>query len=161
MSEINQQIMDAMFTQQRLQVLSLGKHHGEFSDAYLYAWARGVYPLFEDTDGSVPKKPHEHYREYFRTSAEKVEELSDYLFDCRDRNEIPTFYELEDHFKVSYSSSEWTRSDLLKICRYVYLNTELDKSFWDKLLTATKYPTEAGGIARRGLDREQDIDFGW
>lgn len=160
MSEINQQIMDAMFTQQRLQVLSLGKHHGEFSDAYLYAWARGVYPLFEDSDGSIPQRPHEHYGEYFRTSAEKVEELTDYLFDCRDRNEIPTFYELEDRFRVSIPSSGWTRGDLLKICRYMYLNTELNKSFWNHILTPLKHPSEAGGIIGR-FNREQDIDFGW
>lgn len=48
-----------LFVQQKLQILHLGKHFDEFSDSYLYAWDRGVYPSISDTDGSVNRKPHE------------------------------------------------------------------------------------------------------
>ena len=58
-------IMSALFTQQRIQIMHIGKHHDEFSDAYLYAWESGVYPLMSDTDGSVPRRPHELYAKYF------------------------------------------------------------------------------------------------
>lgn len=47
-------VMGALFAQQRIQILHIGKHHDEFSDAYLHAWESGVYPLMSDTDGSVP-----------------------------------------------------------------------------------------------------------
>ncbi|MFU1636477.1 hypothetical protein [Aeromonas veronii] len=160
MSEISQRIMDAMFTQQRLQVLSLGVHHNEFSDAYLYAWAKGVYPFNDDTDGSVARRPHEHYAEYFRVSQEKVDELSEYLDDCWVKKAVPTFDELERHFGVVYERTEWKRSELLKICRYLFLDGSWEQSFWDTLLTPTKYPSEAGSIIR-DFDRQRDIDFGW
>ncbi|WP_171392570.1 hypothetical protein [Vibrio mediterranei] len=32
--------MEALFIQQRLQIMSLGVHHDEFSDSYLHAWLR-------------------------------------------------------------------------------------------------------------------------
>ena len=50
-------IMQALFNQQRIQIMHIGKHHDEFSNAYLYAWESGVYPALHDTDGSIPQNP--------------------------------------------------------------------------------------------------------
>lgn len=152
MSDLNQQIMNAMYTQQRLQVLSLGVHHDEFSDAYLYAWYEGVYPFFEDTDGSVQRMPHEHYQSQFLVSREKVDELSKYLDDCWLKGKVPTFYDLEDRY------TGWSRSDLIDICRYMFLRRMFDSQFWGQLLTPMQHPSEAAGITR-ALNREEDIYF--
>lgn len=157
MSDLNQQIMNAMYTQQRLQVLSLGVHHDEFSDAYLYAWYEGVYPFFEDTDGSVQRMPHEHYQSQFLVSREKVDELSEYLDECWLKGNVPTFYELEDHYEVRHSTTEWTRGDLIDICRYLFLRRSWDDAFWSKLLTPMQHPSEAGSLTRK-FDRK-DIYF--
>lgn len=34
--------MEALFIQQRLQIMNLGVHHNEFSDSYLQAWESGA-----------------------------------------------------------------------------------------------------------------------
>ncbi|MGL6368901.1 hypothetical protein ACSZNB_04035 [Aeromonas hydrophila] len=152
------EVLNALFTQQRLQILTLAVHHGEYSDAYLYAWYAGVYPFFEDTDGSVMRRPHEHYKEQFRISEDKVDELSLYLDQCEQNDEIPTFYELEDHYQTRHSQSEWSRSDLLKICRYFFLRNMWDEDFWKKVLEPMKYPSEAASIVRK-FDRKNDVYF--
>lgn len=160
------QILEALFIQQRLQIMHLGTHHKEFTDSYLYAWYNGVYPINEDSDGSVLKRPHEVYEEFFRVSKLKVDMLSEYLSTKCDENGVPTFYELEDEFGVSSSSTgqyggyEWSRSDLLKVCRYLYLDGSFDTSFWQTLITPFQHPSEAASICRP-FDREADIYFMW
>lgn len=64
-------IMGALFTQQRMQIMYIGKYHDEFSDAYLYAWASSVYPIMSDTDGSVPRRPHESYAPFLSLRKKK------------------------------------------------------------------------------------------
>lgn len=158
MSVFEKRILEALFTQQRLQVIHFGKHHGEYSDAYVYAWENSVYPFFDDTDGSVSRKPHEHYAEFFLVSSEKVDELSKYLDDCYLSGNVPTFYELEDKYNTRSSASDWDRMDLIKICRYLVLSDSWDKSFWEKILTPTQYPSEASGIMR-DYSRLSDVYF--
>lgn len=48
----DQHIMKAMFTQQRIQIMHLGKHHKEYTDAYIFAWESGVYPFLHDLGGA-------------------------------------------------------------------------------------------------------------
>lgn len=158
MNDIGKQILGAMFTQQRLQIMSLGVHHNEYSDAYLYAWYAGVYPFFEDTDGSVSRMPHEHYKEYFKISEEKIDELSLYLDECEQKKEIPTFYELEDRYRTRSSQSGWGRMDLVGACRYFFLRDMWGEEFWKKLMTPSKHPSEAAGITRK-FDRTQNVYF--
>ncbi|ROP56172.1 hypothetical protein EDF81_3722 [Enterobacter sp. BIGb0383] len=156
---IERDIMESLFIQQRLQVLHIGKHHGEFGDAYLYAWESGVYPVMSDTDGSVPRRPHELYADFFVTSQYKVSFLLKRLDDAWHKKEDLTFYGLEDELGVrSFSSDGWDRSDLIHICRYLYLDGCFDKNFWDTLLENGKCPSEALSLAS-DLDRELSIDF--
>lgn len=78
----DKKILQALFNQQRLQIMSLAVHQKEYTDAYLYAWSSGVYPLFEDTDGSVIEMPHESYADLFPVSQDKVDKLSKILDDA-------------------------------------------------------------------------------
>ena len=124
-----ERLMQAMFNQQRLQVMSLGVHHDVYSDAYLYAWSEGVYPFYEDTDGSVYQMPHEVYEGFFQQSKAKVDILSKYLDDMWMKKKVPTFYELENRFNTR-GRDEWSRIDLIHICRYLFLQDSFDGHFW-------------------------------
>lgn len=152
-----QRVMQALFNQQRLQIMSLGVHHHEYTDDYLYAWDRGVYPSINDTDGSVNPMPHECYPEFFKVKKETVDKVLKYLDDKWLEKDVPTFYELEEHF-----GGKWGKEDgrlaLTSICRYAYLSESFDDEFWKKLLTPMQHPSEASLICRR-LDRESDIYF--
>lgn len=152
-------ILKAMFIQQRIQVLHLGIHHGVYSDAYLYAWESGVYPSISDTDESVMQMPHEPYEQLFTTSKAKTNHLIKRLDDAWIKKERLTFYSLEDELGVrGYSPAGWNRSDLLHICKYLYLSDFFDDKFWKTLVTNGECPSEAHGVLR-AFDRSQDIYF--
>lgn len=156
---MNTDVKQLLFVQQRLQILHLGKHYGEFSDGYLYAWGRGVYPLFDDTDGSVDKKPHELYKESFRVSESEVEYIIKRFNKAYDDKEKLTFYGLEDELHVySHTTSGWTRGKLLRISRYLFLEEVYDESFWNNLTENGSCPAEAHSICRI-FDRDSDIYF--
>ncbi|EEA8075697.1 hypothetical protein [Enterobacter hormaechei] len=150
-------IMQALFNQQRIQIMHIGKHHDEFSNAYLYAWESGVYPALHDTDGSIPQKPHEPFADFFTTSKEKTLFLAKRLDDAWIKKERLTFYALEDEFQVRYKP-EWERGDLLGICRYFYLDHRFDQKFWETLITNGECPSEAHGIIDV-FERGEDIYF--
>ncbi|TNL06676.1 hypothetical protein CYD30_19770 [Kosakonia cowanii] len=148
-----------LFVQQKLQILHLGKHFDEFSDSYLYAWDRGVYPSISDTDGSVNRKPHELYPECFSISREEVRFLIKRFNTAWDNGEKLSFYKLEDELHVkSHSTSGWTRGKLLRISRYLFLEECYDSSFWSALTKNGECPIEAHGIQSK-FDRDSDIFF--
>lgn len=151
-------LLGAMFIQQRIQVMHIGKHYGEFSDSYLFAWESGVYPFLSDTDGSVPSKPHEPYADFFQTSKEKGEFLIKHLDDAWRTQEKLTFYALEDQLINSGNFLNWSRSDLLDLCRYFYLDRRFDEAFWQTMITPMQCPVEAYGVIGE-LDRSNDIRF--
>lgn len=150
-------IMHALYNQQRMQILHIGKHHDELSNAYLYAWESGVYPALHDTDGSIPQMPHEPFDEFFITSKEKTLFLANRLDDAWLNEEGLTFYALEDELEVR-SSPGWDRCDLLRICRYLYLRTCFDHEFWEKLVNNGDCPTEARSITDV-FNRAEDVYF--
>ncbi|AXR06661.1 hypothetical protein [Salinimonas sediminis] len=152
-----QRIMQALFNQQRLQIKSLGVHHDEYTDAYLYAWEEGVYPFFNDTDGSVPPMPHECYEEFFKIKKEHVKKVLFFLDEKWLEKAVPTFWELEDEFGGKWRE-EYGRSALIGICRYAFLRGSFDKSFWKKLLTPMQHPSEASYICQP-FDRQNEIFF--
>ncbi|SUP87868.1 Uncharacterised protein [Yersinia pseudotuberculosis] len=152
-------LMNAMFIQQRIQIMHIALHHGKYTDSYLYAWESGVYPLINDTDGSVPQMPHEPYGEFFTTSKQKVEFLLKRLDDAWLKKERLTFYALEDELGVrGFSSTGWDRGNLLVICKYLYLDGCFDDDFWKTLTTNGECPSEAHSIIRK-FDRTEDIYF--
>ncbi|PCI58871.1 MAG: hypothetical protein COB35_12700 [Gammaproteobacteria bacterium] len=152
-----QRIMQALFNQQRLQIMGLGVHHNEYDDGYLYAWESGVYPWFSDTDGSVNQMPHECYAEFFKVKKETVQNVLNYLDEKWLAKDIPTFYELEERFGGKWDE-ENGRIALLVICRYAFLSRRFDKTLWDKLLKPMQHPSEASSICSP-LKRDSDIYF--
>lgn len=133
------QIVEALFQQLRLQIMHLGIHHNKFTDAYLYAWSEGVYPYFEDTDGSVLKMPHETFPDSFLITKECIEELFIFLRKKWDDKSVPTFYELEDTYL-----SIFDRDVLVNVCRYIYLQRNtFDEDFWVRLIAPMEHPSEA------------------
>ncbi|EPC4015863.1 hypothetical protein ACRZOS_000164 [Enterobacter kobei] len=156
---MDSEVKKLLFVQQRLQILHLGKHYNEFSTAYIFAWDRGVYPYYDDTDGSVDRKPHEYYKNCFRIKESEVEFIIKRFNKAYDENKKLTFYGLEDELHVnSHTTSGWTRGKLLRICRYLFLEEAYDESFWDNLTENGSCPAEAHGI-RRTFDRDFDIHF--
>jgi antitoxin MazE len=152
-------ILKAMFIQQRLQIMHIGKHHDEYTDSYLYAWESSVYPTLSDTDGSVPEMPHEPYEKFFKIPKNKVDFLLKRLDNAWLKKENITFYGLEDELNVrSMTSSGWERTELLHICKYFYLNNLFDNAFWRALVANGQCPSEAHSIIDT-FDRTQDIYF--
>ncbi len=147
-----------MFVQQRIQIMHIAKHHDEYTDAYLYAWEASVYPLFSDTDGSVPSMPHEPYSDFFKIPKQKVKFLLKRFDDACDKEENLTFYKLEDELSIRSGTTGWERTDLLHICRYFYLEKSFNNNFWNILITPKEHPIEAESI-NRNFDRNQDIYF--
>ena len=145
-------LMSALFQQQRFQIMHLGVHHNEFTDAYLYAWYEGVYPYVEDTDGSVIQMPHELYQDHFRYKKDRVDELHGLLDQKWSDKNNPTFYELE-------KETGWERPELLSLCRYFFLQFgSFDEDFWNKLVEPMQHPSEAQGVVKP-FDRQKDIYF--
>jgi len=121
------------------------------SDAYAYAWKAGVYPMFDD-GASL----HIHFADQFKVSEDMMDELSKHLDDCWQEKAVPSFYELENHYKVRSGRTVWDRSLLLRACRYMFLRESFDKCFWEALLRGTDHPTEAKSIIRN-FDRARHI----
>ena len=123
-------------------------------DAYVYAWANDVYPLFHES-----AHLHEPFAAQFRVTKEMVEELSKYLDDRWLAKDVPSFYQLEDHYDVRSGTTAWDRHSLLVTCRYMFLNNMMfDKAFWDTLLKGSNHPTEAKLITRK-FNVKDDVYF--
>jgi antitoxin MazE len=147
MSEKN--IMGALFTQQRIQILHLASNHDEYTESYAYAWYNSVYPFFEDTDGSRMNMPHEFYGDFFQQSKTDVKMVFNRLCDAWDKKEKLNFYDLEKEYGITSSTkSGLTRGGLINICKYLYLSDKFDKKFWQTLVKNGYSPSGAQDIIR-------------
>jgi hypothetical protein len=127
-----------------LRVAALQEGAGsKLSNAYIYAWENGVYPAFDE--GAELHKP---FADGFLISPEMVDELSKYLDDRWRKKNVPTFYELEDHYDLRRGGGKWDRHKLIITCRYMFLHDLFDKNFWKKLLEPMEHPSEAGRLTR-------------
>lgn len=147
----------ALFQQMKLTILLTAKDgvdESPFIPAYLHAWDEGVYPLLDD--GVDWHKPH---ADQFPIGKEMVESLHNILCENWENKTELTFYKLEDELDIhgpSTSLGEFTRSEVLSICRYFYLHDIFDKQFWATLCRNTECPSEAHSIAS---DRDVHIYF--
>jgi hypothetical protein len=148
---------NALFTMMRFHILAFGLTEPgmeKLDDAYLYAWNRLVYPI--NHDGA---DWHEAFKEGFRVTEQMMEELLTHLDEHWRAKDVPTFYQLEDHYGTrDKGDRKWDRAALIGACRYLYLSKVFDADFWQKLLAAMEHPTEATNVVAK-FERRKDIYF--
>lgn len=138
------QIINALFIQQRNQIISMRLcNSGLFSDAYTYAWLKGLDPYLDDSDGTVVPKPHENFSKQFLIKRKFARDVINYL----DNGQRKDFYTLEENFGGSGS-----RIDLVSVCRYAYMKDMFEESLWDSLLN--RAPSEANSLKDKLDERE-------
>jgi hypothetical protein len=142
-------IKDMLFNIQRFQILALYTSGADrnVSDSYAYAWAEGVYPLFNE---SAPW--HNGYEDNFKISASDIRDIHELLCDKWEAKTLVTFYDLEAELGISGASRpgpQWDRIKLMRACRYLYLQRYFDDEFWAKMLEPGRHPGEASGITRQ------------
>lgn len=147
----------ALFQQMKLTVLLTAKDDSEespFHPAYLHAWADGLYPLLDD--GASWHKPHE---DEFPISKELVDSLFTILCHHWDSKTEITFWDLEDELGIHggvVTDGDFTRNQVVSICRYFYLKGKFDEDFWAQLCSNGGCPGEAHSIAG---DRDVHVYF--
>ncbi|MEK1943713.1 MAG: hypothetical protein AAAB16_25340, partial [Pseudomonas sp.] len=121
------------------------------SDAYAYAWSHDLYPV--GNHGVDWHGPHKHC---FEIGEEKVDELAKFLDDLNLKGETITFYELEDHFRISSGcvAHNWERMDLVFCCRYFCLLEWFGEDFWKGLVGHSNCPSESHSV-RSGFDANE------
>jgi hypothetical protein len=147
------EIKEMLFNMQRLNILTLYSSpdsSNNITEDYAYAWHRKVYPYYSSAEW------HKPYANLFEIKKNDIEELVNIFMEKIDSNNMVTFYELEDFFGIKgipglhYSDEKWTRSRLIKACKYLYLSRHycdlFDDKFWSCLLTNDECPSEARSI---------------
>lgn len=134
-------LMKAIFAQTRCQIL-LASESELFTDAYLYAWEAGVFPIFDSHDSSMPPLPHQPLDEQFLITSEAVIEIVDYIDNIDATQSQLDFYDMEAHF-----GGRTERSKLIHVCRYCWLDDRY-KQLIQGMLAGTHHPTEAMSIIR-------------
>jgi len=120
----------------------------KLDDAYVCAWADGVYPALHD--GADWHKP---FPDNFRVNNEMMELLLNDL-DSRWRSQkMPSYYDLES--ELCHEESKWERSTLIYACTYFCLcKGHFDEYFRSNLLKDR--PAEASSMAEP-FDRDRDL----
>jgi hypothetical protein len=121
------------------------------SDAYLFAWDNGVFPLFDRTP------LHEPFASHFAISRDMVEELSKDLEDHWDAKTVPSFYKMESLYGVRSGRTKWDRMRLILVCRYMFLHGIFDQGVWDAILVGSDHPSEAKSITRKFNRKESEL----
>lgn len=142
---------DQLFQMARFNLLLAARAGQPLSNAYIYAWDSGVYPLFHDG-----AHLHQPFASHFPVTKDMVHELAKYLDDRDLANEVPSFYELEDYYDVRSSRTIWDRMSLITACRYMFLDHKFDEKFWGTLLRGSDHPAEAKSI-NSDFNAERDI----
>lgn len=132
----------AAYQLMRFNILNSKSSNSNITEAYQYAWDHGIFPAFDEEI-----EYHQPFAQQFRVSKNEVLELGAFL-DEKWLAESPiTFYELEDHYGVKYSThTMWDRVKLLNVCRYMYLKHMFDDVFWANLIKNGNCPGEAESI---------------
>jgi antitoxin MazE len=76
-----------------------------------------------------------------------VTELSKFLDDSWLKKEVPSFYKLEDYYKVRSGGGFWDRMRLIHSCRYMFLKGMFDQEFWEVI--KFRQPSEADSITSK------------
>jgi hypothetical protein len=131
------------FQIQRTLVLGLfGPNSKHFDEAYIFAWANGVYPCFTDS------QLHLGFDEFFHPTKEMMDELAEVLDKAfLAQTPPPTVYDLEHSLGVRHTSKPWSRSDLINALRYMALNDDrFSPQFWQSMTRNAGAPSEANSF---------------
>ena len=145
--------MPTNFATTKLIVYSIAMHDSEkkmISNAYLYAWKRGVFPYLQ-----THAEFHVPFSDCFAVSKQMIEELVGFLDKCWVSQKIPSFYELEDRYNVHAGDGDWDRSQLIDSIRYIFLSNTFADEFWVKFMSGHKHPVEASYISEDCDDDER------
>lgn len=112
-------------------------------DEYVYAWYRNIYPY------GMESQDAEALADQFETCYNLMDRIIGFADDNALQSKYYTFYQYEDIFMRSQQTKiDIERSQLISIFRYMKLRDSWDERFWNELLRATEYPSEASSIIR-------------
>lgn len=128
-----------LFAIQRTQVLTSKNKRGErlFSDSYVYAWSKSVYPHIHDhePDGVYT---HSGFDDNFKIKKKTVSSVFVYIDKMLGQRKILTYDEIEKRFSSLDSET------LMTILRYIYLSGKMrSDGVWENFKK---------GRCRSGLD---------
>jgi len=149
--ETLQILLAALADIRRLQIveMKLSPHtESVHSDAYVYAIQHSIYPI--NDEASLDRGEHSLLRKPFQQSYsvpfEQVHEVAKLLDEKWRTREKITFYDVETPYRTS--EKNWRggnpRSDLIHICRYLFLSDLFDQEFWTQFMS--DHPVEASHV---------------
>lgn len=160
----NETVLQALAEIRRRQILAIKLNPQTkdiYSDAYVFAVSRSIYPFYdenvgflEDRDDIVRKLP---FIETYDISREQVEEVVNLIDQGLEKKDPISFRTLEATF---HNRAEWNRKwrnlrvDLINVCRYLFLSGAFTDA-WEKFLDGG--PSEAKPLNRPW--RDDDLNF--
>jgi antitoxin MazE len=124
-----------------------------YTDAFVYAVAHSVCPIFEEYPGYRTERADIlevlPFHETYEAGYALVKQIYDLLDKAQLNKEKITFYDVESPYRLS--GEHWAgldiRGDLINICRYFFLSDSFDKEFWTAFMSSA--PVEASGITEK------------
>lgn len=139
----------ALFQQMRLTILLTAKdgiEESPFHVAYLQAWQDGVCPFLD-----IHADWHTPHEDQFPISSGKAFTLFKILAHRREGQKGISFRELEKELGIQddqHSSGDFTRYEVVKICRYFFLKECFENSFWSVLCEDGECPVSAHSVLK-------------
>jgi hypothetical protein len=140
---------DPLFEMMRFNILTFALTEAgkkKLDDAYVSAWANGVYPVLHD--GADWHKP---FADNFRANKEMMESLVNDLGERWRDKKVPTYYELESELY----GSKWKQSTLIDACTYLCLQKLVFDDYFRSALLKDR-PSNASSMAGP-FDRDRDL----
>ncbi len=144
---------DGLFELARFNVVCAALTPGpaeRLDDAYVYAWSRGIFPLFHE--GWDLHKP---FAARFGIDAAHVTDLMGFLDVGWSTGAPPTLGDLERRYDAR-AGGVWSRDRLLDALRYAFLAGRFDEPFFDAICHPGGRSREVGAVFLR-LDRPNEL----
>lgn len=119
-------------------------------DAYVHAWANGIFPIFHG------EGLHTAFRNDFGVTEPQIEHLLTELDRMWLAGSVPSFHRLEGEL-ASSGDGDWSRESLIDALRYAWLAGRFAPDFYAALQAPGAHPVEANRITT-AFDRS-DLDL--
>ncbi|MCB1225592.1 MAG: hypothetical protein KDK99_07285 [Verrucomicrobiales bacterium] len=141
------QLLTALFELHRHQVIFSPRNEQQrrpFSDAFVFAVANRLSPVFNDEWHGAEADP---YEDCYKVSSDFINKLlGDLDKTWLEQKPIPTFYEIERSLGREH------RMAIIDTLRYSFLNGQFDAPFWSAILQDC--PSEAKSITKPFSDSD-------